>query len=158
MSAEHVRPSSVAELVALEGQMLGPTEWFAISQPRIDAFAEATRDFQWIHVDRERAAGSPLGSTIAHGLFTLSLGPMFTMQLIDFDGFGHSLNYGYDRVRYPAPLPSGSELRMRLVVTTVADVGDAVQVTLRQSFERRGFERPVCVADAIARFATEAAA
>lgn len=154
MAATNTRPSSVAELVALKGETLGPTEWFAVTQETIDAFAAATRDFQWIHVDPERAGASPLGSTIAHGLLTLSLGPKFTMELIDFDGFGHSLNYGYDRVRFPAPAPVGSWLRMRLVVVAVHDVTGGVQVTLRQTFERRGAERPVCVADALARFAT----
>lgn len=153
MIAAHARPSSVAELVALEGEILGPTDWYEITQPGIDTFAEATRDFQWIHTDPERAGASPLGSTIAHGLLTLSLGPKFTMELIDFDGFGHSLNYGYDRVRFPAPLPSGSWLRMHLVVAAIEDVSGGVQVTLRQTFERRGTERPVCVADALARFA-----
>ncbi len=158
MTADHARPSSIADLEHLEGEVLGPTDWFEITQARIDAFAAATRDFQWIHTDPQRAATSPLGSTIAHGLFTLSLGPMFTMQLIDFDGFGHSLNYGYDRVRYPAALSSGSDLRMRLVVAEVRRVGADAQVTLRQTFERRGGDRPVCVADAIARFSEEVAA
>jgi acyl dehydratase len=152
MTTAHPRPSSVAELVALKGGVLGPTDWYEITQSTIDAFAEATRDFQWIHTDPRRASESPLGSTIAHGLFTLSLGPKFTMELIDFRGFGHSLNYGYDRVRYPAPLPSGSWLRMRLLVAAIEDVKGGVQVTLRQTFERRGAERPVCVADALARF------
>jgi acyl dehydratase len=153
MTTAHARPSSVADLVALNGEVLGPTDWYEISQSTIDAFAETTRDFQWIHTDVERAAASPLGSTIAHGLLTLSLGPKFTMELIDFGGFGHSLNYGYDRVRFPAPLPSGSWLRMHLLVAAIADVEGGVQVTLRQTFERRGAKRPVCVADALARFA-----
>lgn len=154
MTAAHARPSSVAELAALKGEVLGPTDWYEITQPRIDAFALATGDSQWIHTEPERAAASPLGSTIAHGLFTLSLGPKFTMELIDFDGFGHSLNYGYDRVRFPAALPSGSRLRMQLVVTAIEDVRGGVQVTLRQTFECHGAERPVCVADALARFSS----
>lgn len=152
MSVADARPSNVAELVAREGEVLGPTDWYEVTQVRIDAFAEATRDFQWIHTDPARAAASPLGSTIAHGLLTLSLGPKFTMELIDFGGFGHSLNYGYDRVRFPAPVPVGSWLRMRLLVAAIEDVRGGVQVTLRQTFERRGAERPVCVADALARF------
>ena len=152
MTSIDARPSSVAELVARLGEVLGPTDWYEITQPRIDAFAEATRDFQWIHTDPPRAAASPLGSTIAHGLFPLSLGPKFTMELIDFAGFGHSLNYGYERVRFPAPLPCGSWLRMRLVVVSIEDVTGGVQATLRQTFERRGTEKPVCVADALARF------
>jgi acyl dehydratase len=153
MAAADTRVASIEELVAREGEVLGPTDWYEITQPRIDAFADATSDFQWIHVDPERAAASPLGSTIAHGLLTLSLGPKFTMELIDFGGFGHSLNYGYDRVRFPAPVPVGSWLRMTLLVAAIEDVKGGVQVTLRQTFERRGAERPVCVADALARFA-----
>ncbi len=158
MSTAQARPGTVAELVARKGDVLGPTEWFEITQRGIDAFAAATHDFQWIHTDPERAAASALGSTIAHGLLTLSLGPKFTMELIDFGGFAHSLNYGYQRVRFPAPLPSGSWLRMQLVVAEIEDVAGGVQVTLRQTFERRGGDRPVCVADAIARFSSEVAA
>jgi acyl dehydratase len=117
-----VRPTTVAELRALEGTELGPTAWHEITQERVDAFAKATEDFQWIHVDPVRAADSPLGGTIAHGLFTLSLGPKFMEELLAFDGFAHSLNYGYDKVRFPAPVPVGSRVRMRATITAVADV------------------------------------
>ena len=88
-----------------EGRELGVTEWREITQAEVDAFADATGDHQWIHVDPERAAASPLGGTIAHGLLTLSLAPAMTASLLSFEGFAFALNYGYDRVRFPAPLP-----------------------------------------------------
>jgi acyl dehydratase len=151
-AAEPVRPRTVAELRALEGTELGPTAWYEITQERIDAFAKATEDFQWIHVDPDRAASSPLGSTIAHGLFTLSLGPKFMEELMVFDGFAHSLNYGYDKVRFPAPVPVGSRLRMRATITAVADVPGGAQVTTTQTMEIEGGSKPVCVAASVGRF------
>ncbi len=147
-----VRPSTAAELRALQGTELGPTAWYEVTQERIDAFAQATGDHQWIHVDPERAAASPLGSTIAHGLFTLSLGPAFMEDLIAFDGFAHSLNYGYGKVRFPAPVPVGSRLRMRATISDVADVSGGVQVTTTQVFEIEGGAKPVCVAESLGRF------
>lgn len=146
-----VRPSTFAELEKLIGQELGPTEWYEITQERIDAFAAVTNDHQWIHVDPERAASSPLGSTIAHGLFSLSLGPQFSYQLIAFDGFAHSLNYGYDKVRFPAPVPVGSRLRMRSTVVSAEQLPGGIQVKTRQVVEREGSDKPVAVAEAVAR-------
>ncbi|HEV7752134.1 MAG TPA: MaoC family dehydratase [Baekduia sp.] len=147
-----VRPTTVADLRALQGTELGPTEWYDITQERIDAFAAATGDFQWIHVDPARAAGSPLGSTIAHGLFTLSLGAKFMEELMAFDGFAHSLNYGYEKVRFPAPVPVGSRLRMRATITDVADVPGGAQITTTQTMEVEGGGKPVCVAASVGRF------
>ena len=146
-----VRPSTFAELEKLIGQELGPTEWYEITQERIDAFAAVTNDHQWIHVDPERAASSPFGSTIAHGLFSLSLGPQFSYQLIAFDGFAHSLNYGYDKVRFPAPVPVGSRLRMRSTVVSAEQLPGGIQVKTRQVVEREGSDKPVAVAEAVAR-------
>jgi acyl dehydratase len=149
---EPVRPTTVAELGALVGAELGPTAWYDVTQERIDAFAAATGDHQWIHVDPARAAESPLGTTIAHGLLTLSLGPKFMEALMAFDGFAHSLNYGYEKVRFPAPVPVGSRLRMRATITDVSDVPGGAQVTTTQTIEVEGGGKPVCVAQSIGRF------
>lgn len=146
-----VRPSSYEDLQALIGKELGPTEWYTVSQDRIDAFAAVTGDDQWIHVDPERAAASPLGTTIAHGLFSLALGPAFSYRLMSFEGFAHGLNYGYDKVRFPAPLPSGSRVRMRLTLQGADRVPGGIQVRSLQVVEAEGIEKPVVVAEALAR-------
>jgi acyl dehydratase len=143
--------TSVAELEDLVGQELGPTDWRPIDQERIDTFAEVTEDRQWIHVDTERAEAGPFGATIAHGLLTLSLGPALTEELIRFDGFPHVLNYGYGKVRFPAPTPVGARVRMRLGITSVERVSGGVQLTVTQTFEREGGEKPTCVAESLAR-------
>ena len=146
-----VRPSTFAELEKLIGQELGPTEWYEITQDRIDAFAAVTNDHQWIHVDSERAAASAFGTTIAHGLFSLSLGTPFSSQLLIFDGFAHSLDYGYDKVRFAAPVPVGSRLRMRSTVVSAEQLPGGIQVKTRQVLEREGSDKPVAVAEAVAR-------
>jgi acyl dehydratase len=147
-----VRPESAADLRALVGSVLGPTRWYAVDQPRVDEFAETTEDRQWIHVDPQRAAASPLGGTIVHGLFTLSLGPRLLEELISFDGFAHSLNYGYGRVRFPAPFPVGARVRMRLSIDAVDEVPGGIQLTTTQAFELEGAPKPVCIAESLARF------
>jgi acyl dehydratase len=152
VSAGVARPVSVADLRALAGTELGPTGWLEITQERIDAFAEVTGDHQWIHVDPERAAASPMGSTIAHGLLTLSLAPAFMEELMAYDGFAHALNYGYEKVRFPAPVPVGSRLRMRATITDVSEVPGGAQVTTTQTVEREGGDKPVLVAQSVARF------
>jgi acyl dehydratase len=152
VSVDVARPASVADLKELVGRELGPTEWVEVGQDKIDAFAAVTGDHQWIHVDPERAAESPLGSTIAHGLLTLSLGPAFMEALMSFGGFAHALNYGYEKVRFPAPVPVGSRLRMRAVVADVSEVTGGAQVTMTQTIEREGGDKPVLVAQAVARF------
>jgi len=144
-------PSSVDELRDLVGKELGPTDWHEVTQERVDAFADATGDHQWIHVDPERAAASPLGTTIAHGLYTLSLGPAFSYTLLSFEGFAHGLNYGYDKVRFPAPLPVGARVRMTSILLDVNEVTGGIQIRSRQTFEREGADRPVCVAESVAR-------
>ena len=113
--------TGLAELKAHEGQELGVSDWYEVTQEVIDAFAESTGDDQFIHVDPERAAQTPLGSTIAHGLLTLSLGPRFSYQLFSLEGFAFGLNYGYNRVRFPAPLPVNSRVRMRAVLAKVEE-------------------------------------
>jgi acyl dehydratase len=147
-----VRPDSASELRALVGSVLGPTEWYTVDQSKVDGFAETTEDRQWIHTDPARAASSPLGGTIVHGILTLSLGPRFIEELISFDGFAHGLNYGYGKVRFPTPFPVGARVRMRLSIDAVDEVRNGLQLTSTQTFELEGAEKPVCVAESLARF------
>jgi acyl dehydratase len=146
--------TGIDELKAKVGEELGVSEWHEVTQDEIDAFADATGDHQWIHVDPQRAAETPWGSTIAHGLYTLSLGPQFTFALFTIEGFAFGLNYGYNKVRFPAPLPVDSRLRMRATLTSVDDVPGGVQLTITQTFEREGEEKPVCVAESVSRMYT----
>ena len=134
-----------------EGRELGVTGWHEITQAEVDAFADVTGDHQWIHVDPQRAAQSPLGGTIAHGLLTLALAPAMTSSLLSLEGFAFALNYGYNRVRFPAPLPVGSRVRMRATLATVDDIPGGAQITIVQTFECEGTEKPVCVAESLAR-------
>jgi acyl dehydratase len=122
-----------------------------VDQSKVDGFAEAMGDRQWVHLDRERATCSPLGGTIVHGLFTLGLGPHFIEELISFDGFAHSLNYGYGKVRFPAPFPVGFRVRMHLSIDAVDEVRDGVQLTSTQTFELEVAGMPVCVAESLTR-------
>ena len=146
--------SGIDELRAKVGEELGVSDWHEVTQEAINAFADATGDHQWIHVDPERAAQTPWGSTIAHGLYTLSLGPQFTFAMFTIEGFAFGLNYGYNKVRFPAPLPVDSRLRMRATLASVDDVPGGVQLTITQTFEREGEEKPVCVAESVARMYT----
>ncbi len=146
-----VRPGTAVDLADLVGKELGPTEWFEITQERVNAFADATGDHQWIHIDVEKAAASPLGGTIAHGLFSLSLGPYLSSQLLTLDGFAHGLNYGYNKVRFPAPVPVGSRIRMRVTIVAAEEVGGGIQITTSQVVEREGSDKPVMVAESVAR-------
>jgi acyl dehydratase len=133
------------------GLELGPSEWKSVEQERIDAFAAATEDHQWIHVDPERAASGPFGSTIAHGYLTLALLVPFAYELLPVEG-GMAINYGLDRVRFPAPLPVGSRVRARMRVEDVAEVEGGVQVKLAATVERAGGEKPVCAAEVLFRY------
>ncbi len=126
-------------------------EWYDITQERINAFAEATNDHQWIHVDPERAASSPLGSTIAHGLFSLSLGPQFSYQLIHFDGFAHSLNYGYDKVRFQLPFPWDPGSACAQPSCPRSSCPAESEWKMSQVVEREGSDKPVVVAESVAR-------
>lgn len=146
-----LRPTTIAELTVLAGKELGTSSWHEVTQEEIDHFADLTGDHQWIHVDPERAARSDFGSTIAHGLFSLSLSGGLMQELLEFDGFAHSLNYGYNRVRFPAPLPVRSRIRLHATVSKVEDLGHAANIVITLSFEREGSEKPVCVADQVAR-------
>lgn len=134
------------------GARFGPGDWRTIDQLRIDRFAEATSDPQWIHTDPLRAAEGPFGSTVAHGFLTLSLlSPLFD-ELVVFDDATLSINYGLDRVRFPAPLPVGSRIRATFEVESVTQLEGGIQATFASRVERDGFEKPVCVATLIFRF------
>ena len=148
--------NSPADLEAVVGKQLGVSEWLEIDQARIDKFADATGDHQWIHVDPERAKDGPFGSTIAHGYLTLSLVNCFLPQIIEVRGISMGVNYGTDRVRFPAPVPVGSRLRGSAELIKVEDVkGGAVQSTVRVTVEIEGSERPACVIDTISRYVPE---
>ncbi len=143
---------SLDELRPLLGQEIAVSDWVTVTQQRIDQFAEATGDRQWIHVDPVRAASGPFGTTIAHGYLTLSMLPLFADSAIEFRNLRMSVNYGLNRVRFTAPVPAGSELRGRFRLVAVEDVaGGGVQVTTEVTVERKGSERPVCIAESIAR-------
>ena len=141
------------DLLAAVGKPLGASDWLEITQGRIDGFAEATGDHQWIHVDPERAKSGPFGKTIAHGYLTLSLVNCFLPQIVEVRGISMGVNYGCDRVRFPAPVPVGSKVRGVGELITAEEVkGGAVQATVRVTVEIQGGERPACVVDTISRF------
>ena len=134
------------------GDTFGPSSWLEITQERIDEFADATGDHQWIHVDPERAAQGPFGTTIAHGFLTLSLLVNFLYEVRPESGeFRMGINYGVNRVRFPAPVPVGSRLRAHFKVTEVTDVEGGIQVVTEGTVEREGGEKPVCVAEMVSR-------
>jgi len=152
-SAQRRTPSSVKDLRDLLGVELGPTEWHTVDQERIDGFAALTGDHQWIHVDPEQAATSVFGSTIAHGLYSLSRTPSFMEELMAFDGFAHSLNYGYNKVRFIHPLPVDSRIRMRSEVIAVDKTAPGqVNITTKLTVEAEGIDKPILVAESIGRF------
>lgn len=145
--------SDAASLLAAEGQSLGVTEWLKIDQDRIDLFADATGDHQWIHVDPERAKDGPFGGTVAHGYLTLSLVNFFLPQLMTVENLLMGVNYGCDRVRFPAPVKSGALIRGAGEITRVETLASgAVQVVVRVTVEVKGSERPGCVVDTISRY------
>jgi len=136
------------------GQELGVSEWHLVTQEAIDEFARVTGDDQWIHVDVERAKESPFGGTIAHGYYTLSLAPRFSYYMFTFEGFAFGVNYGLNRVRFPAPMPVGGKVRMRATLASVEEIQGGAQITTELTFEREGGEKPVCVAESLARVYT----
>ncbi len=136
------------------GKELGVSEWKLVTQKDIDEFAAVTGDDQWIHVDVERAKQGPFGGTIAHGYYTLSLAPRFSYDMFKFEGFAFGVNYGLNRVRFPAPMPVGGKVRMRAVLASVEDIPGGAQITSELTFEHEGSEKPVCVAESLARVYT----
>ncbi len=144
---------SVDELSRLQGQELGITNWHRVTQEEVNAFAQATHDTYWIHTDPERAKKeSPFGTTVAHGFFTLSLCAYFIQQLFTVKGTKMMINYGMNRVRFPAPLPVGSQVRGRVSLTKVEEVSGGRQCTSTVTIEREGETKPVCVAEVLLRF------
>jgi acyl dehydratase len=139
------------ELKAAEGEVLGTSDWHEVTQADIDTFADVTGDHQWIHVDVERAKETPFGGTIAHGYFTLSLGPMLNNQIFKLDGFTFALNYGLNRVRFPAPVPIPSRVRATAKIKSLEDIPGGAQMVTEITFEREGGEKPVCVAESVVR-------
>lgn len=136
------------------GRELGVSDWHLVTQEAIDEFARVTGDDQWIHVDVERAKESPFGGTIAHGYYTLSLAPRFSYDMFTFEGFAFGVNYGLNRVRFPAPMPVGGRVRMRAALASVEEITGGAQLTTELTFEREGGEKPVCVAESLARVYT----
>jgi acyl dehydratase len=145
--------SGIDELRELIGKPIGPTEWLEVTQEDINSFAQISRDDQWIHVDVERAEReSPFGTTVAHGNLTLSLIDGFRGQLIRQEGVAMGINYGWNKVRFPAPVPAGANVRATAEIVSVDDLGDGwVQVATKFTIEREGTEKPVCVAESVGR-------
>ncbi|KWX20313.1 MaoC family dehydratase [Mycolicibacterium wolinskyi] len=144
--------NNLDELVAAAGSELGPTDWMEITQDRVNLFADATDDHQWIHVDPDKAAGGPFGGTIAHGLLTLSLLPHFTHQLYRVDNVTMAINYGYNKVRFITPVRVGAKVRARAHIADVAKLDGAVQATMTVTVEIDGSDKPAAVAESIIRF------
>jgi acyl dehydratase len=146
-----LNPSSIRELEGRVGEEVGISPWFQITQQRIDTFARAIDDHQWIHVDRERAKASPYGGTIAHGFLTLSLLSHLAESTFSFSDRKMGVNYGLNRVRFTAPVPSGSRVRARFTLERYEKLHGGVQVTWTAVVEREGSEKPVLVAEWIGR-------
>ena len=149
MATSFDNPAALLEAV---GTDLGHTDWLQIDQERINLFAEATGDHQWIHVDPEKAAEGPFGKTIAHGYLTLSLANLFLPDLMKVENFSMGVNYGCDKVRFPAPVPVDSRIRGAGEVISAEEVKGGVQVVVRITIEIEGSERPACIIDTISRF------
>lgn len=143
---------SPAKLNDAVGERLGESEWLEVTQERINLFADATGDHQWIHVDPERAKDGPFGACIAHGYLTLSLVNMFLPQIVEVRGIRMGVNYGVDKVRFPSPVRVGSRVRGSGELISVEEVKGSVQATIRVTVEIEGSDRPACVADTISRY------
>lgn len=141
--------NSVDELRALVGERLGTSSWHDVTQARIQAFADATQDWERIHVDPVRAAASPFGVTIAHGLYTLSLGPMFQYEIFEMNGHSLALNYGYEKVRWLTPVKVGSRLRMTQDLIAAEPIDGGSKFRTQQTFESEGHDKPACVAESL---------
>ena len=141
----------LADLQALVGEELGVSDWLTVDQRRIDLFAEATGDYQWIHLDAERAANGPFGTTIAHGFLTLSLLPEMSASAFTVLDTRMGVNYGLGKVRFPAPVPAGSRLRGRFRLAKYEPLDGGAQLTVEVTMEREGTDKPVCVAESLAR-------
>ena len=143
--------TGVEEVKGKVGQELGVSDWKEVTQDSVNEFAHVTGDHQWIHVDPERAKETPFGGTIAHGFYTLSLYPALFYEMVEFDGFAFGLNYGLNRVRFPAPMPVGDRVRVHAKLSNVEDIAGGIQTTIEYTFEREGGDKPVCVAEVVYR-------
>jgi acyl dehydratase len=142
---------TIAAMKELVGQEIGVSEWITVTQERIQLFADATRDHQWIHLDAERAKAGPFGATIAHGFFTLSLLPEMSFSAFEVRDTRMGVNYGLNKVRFPAPVPSGSRLRGRFKLVDYEPLEGGAQLTVQVTMEREGSDKPVCVAESLSR-------
>ncbi|HYJ97705.1 MAG TPA: MaoC family dehydratase [Burkholderiaceae bacterium] len=142
---------TLASLKARVGEELAVGEWLTVDQAMIDKFADATGDHQWIHIDRERAAKGPFGTTIAHGFLTLSLLPKLAESALKVDDVRMGVNYGLNRVRFPAPVPSDSRIRAHLKLLSYEPLDGGAQLVMEVTMERDGSDKPVCVAETVSR-------
>lgn len=143
--------ANLDELAAATGEHLGYSDWYTVTQRQVDTFADATEDHQWIHVDPERAAQGPFGTTIAHGYLTLSLIPMFGKEIYQVDGLKMGINYGLNKVRFPQAVPVGAKIRAGAEVFEVTDLEQGKQAQVRFTIEIDGQDKPACVADTVVR-------
>ena len=141
--------TDIDQLAAAVGEELGTSDWFEVTQERVDQFADATDDHQWIHVDRERAAQGPFGGTIAHGYMTVSLIPALSQSIFSVETDGPRLNYGLNKVRFPNPVPVGSRVRAHATLAELADVPAGKQLVVRYTIEIEGQDKPACVAETV---------
>ena len=144
--------SDLDDVKAAVGRHLGTSDWLQITQERIDQFADATGDHQWIHVDPERAAAGPFGTTIAHGYLTLSLSNALLPEIVEVQGISMGVNYGVGKVRFPAPVPVGSRIRARAELLAADDVPGGVQTTVLITVELEGSDKPACVIESLSRY------
>ena len=141
--------TTLEEVLAAKGEELGTSDWLMIDQSRVDQFAEATNDHQWIHVDAERAKDGPFGGTIAHGYLTLSLIPALGASVFALDTPGAKLNYGANKVRFPSPVLVGKRIRSHITLTDVAELTSGLQLTMTHTIEIEGQDKPACVAETV---------
>lgn len=144
--------SSPDELLSRVGDNLGSSDWITIEQNRIDGFADATGDHQWIHVDPEQAASGPFGATIAHGYLTLALTNQFLPEIVRVDGVSMGINYGVNKVRFPQPVPVGSRVRGHATLTHAEEIDGGVQVVITITVEIEGGTKPACIVESVSRF------
>ncbi len=146
------RIDGIAGLQQRVGDHLGYSEWHEVTQEQVNLFADATGDHQWIHVDIERAKAGPFGGPIAHGYLTLALTPALLSEILEVSGISMAVNYGLNKLRFPAPVPVGSKVRAGANLDRVEDVAGGVQVTITLTFEIEGGTKPVCVAEILFRY------
>ena len=144
-----------ADLLGMVGTKMGPTGWIKVEQNRVDGFAEVTGDHQWIHVDAERAKSGPFGGTIAHGYLTMSMINLFLPELMEVRGFAHAVNVGLDRLRFLAPVITGSRIRAASEIVSAEEIKGAIQAIVRVTIEIEGSEKPALIADTISRYFPE---